>query len=112
MALGTVSSGTKTSGSLDTVYTLATDATAGIYVCMWNLELNVKLDITRCFVTTKVLTGDTEATVFEGVYANVLLSGCIIQSPPIVAMFAISMKMEQTDGTWRDVPWSLIQIAT
>lgn len=112
MAITTSASGTKTGGSLDTVYTLAADSTAGIYVAMWNLELNVKSDITRLFVTTKVLTGDTEATVFEGVYANDLIANCIVQSPPIVSVFAISMKMEQTDGTWRDVPWSLIRIAT
>ena len=111
MALGTVSSGTKTGGSLDTVYSLATSTTAGIYVCQWNLELNVKLDITRLFVLCKVLTGDTAATVFEGVFANDLVASPIIQSPPIVSMFSIDMKMEQTDGTWRDVPWALIRIA-
>ncbi len=112
MALTTSASGTKTGGSLDTIYDLATDTTAGVYVAMWNLELNVKSDITRLYVKTKVLTGDTAATVFEGVYANDLLTNCIIQSPPIVSMFSITMSMEQTDGTWRDVPWSLIRIAT
>ena len=112
MALATSASGTKTSGSLDTVYDLATDATAGVYVCMWNLELNVKSDVTRLFVKTKVLTGDTAAIVFEGIYANDLGASPIIVSPPIVSMFSITMSMEQTDGTWRDVPWSLIRVAT
>lgn len=106
----TVSSGTKTGGSLDTIYDLANTTTAGVYVCMWNLELNVKGDVTRLYVKTKVLTGDTLATVYEGIYANDLLTNCIIVSPPIVSMFSLTMSMEQTDGTWRDVPWALIQI--
>lgn len=112
MALTTSASGTKTGGALDTIYDLANDTVAGVYVAMWNLELNVKSDITRLYVKTKVLTGDTLATVFEGVYANDYLTNCIIVSPPIVSMFSITMSMEQTDGTWRDVPWSLIRIAT
>jgi hypothetical protein len=110
MALGTVDSGTQTC-TLDTIHTLETTTTAGIYVAQWNLELNVKLDITRCFLTCKVLTGDTEATVFEGVFANDLSASPIIQSPPVVSMFSLSMKIEQTDGTGRDVPWALIRIA-
>jgi hypothetical protein len=106
----TASSGTKTSGSLDTVYDLATTTTVGVFVCQWNLTNLVKSDISRCFVTTKVLTGDTEATIYEGVFANDLGANCIVHSPPIVSMFSLTMKYEQTDGTWRDVPWALIQI--
>lgn len=111
MALGTVSSGTKSSGSTATIYDLATDSNDGIYVCQWNLENLVKGDVSRCFVHTKVLTGDTEKTVFEAIFSNDLIDNCIIQSPPIVSMFYIEMKYEQPSGTWRDVPWALIRIA-
>lgn len=110
MALGTVTSGTQ-SCTIDTVHTLATETNDGIYVCMWNLTNMAKGDIVRCFVETKVLTGDTAETIFEGVYANDLLSGCIVQSPPIVSMFSLVMKIEQTDGTGRSVPWSLVRVA-
>jgi hypothetical protein len=110
MALGTVDSGTFTC-VLDTPAALEVTTVAGIYVAQWNLELNVKLDITRCYVTTKVLTGDTEKIVFEGVYANDLIDDCIIQSPPVVSMFSLTMSIEQTDGTGRNVPWALIRIA-
>lgn len=110
MALGTVDSGTHTC-VLDTPADLEVTTVAGIYVAQWNLELNVKLDITRLYIKTKVLTGDTAAIVFEGVYANDLVASPIIQSPPIVSMFSLTMSIEQTDGTGRNVPWALIRIA-
>lgn len=105
----TIDSGTHTC-VLDTPADLETSTTAGIFVAQWNLELNVKGDITRCYVKTKVLTGDTAAIVFEGVYANDLVGSPIIQSPPIVSMFSLTMSIEQTDGTGRNVPWALIRI--
>lgn len=111
MALTTSSSGTQ-SCTIDTVHSLVTDTTAGVYVAMWNLTNLVKSDIIRCFIETKVLTGDTAETVFEGVYANDLGANCIVQSPPVVSMFSLTVKVEQTDGTGRSVPWSLIRIAT
>lgn len=110
MALGIVGSGTQTC-VLDTPAALDTETVAGIYVALWNLELNVKGDITRCYISCKVLTGDTAAIVFEGVYANDLGASPIIQSPPIVSMFSLTMSIEQTDGTGRNVPWSLIRVA-
>lgn len=111
MAISIVGSATQTC-TLDTVHTLDTETTAGVYVATWNLLNMVKGDIVRLWVETKCLTGDTAATVFEGVYANDLLANCIIQSPPIVSNFQLIMKIEQTDGTGRDVPWSLTLIAT
>lgn len=105
----TIDSGTHTC-VIDTPADLETTTTAGIFVAMWNLENNVKLDITRLYVKCKVLTGDTAAIVFEGVYANDLGASPIIQSPPIVSMHSLTMSIEQTDGTGRNVPWALIQI--
>ena len=106
----TTDSGTKTSGSLDTVYDLSTTTTAGVFVCQWNLGALVKSDVARCFVKTKVLTGDTAGIIWEGIFANDLLDSYIVNSPPIVSMFSLTMSYEQTDGTWRDVPWALVQI--
>lgn len=110
MALGTVDSGTE-SLSLDTPVDLESSTTAGIYVCQYNLTNLANGDIIRCYATVKVLTGDTEEIVFEGWYANSLGNSPIVQSPPIVSMFSLSMFLEQTDGTGRDVPWALIRIA-
>ena len=110
MALGTVDSGTHTC-VITTPADLESTTTAGIYVCQYNLLNAVKGDVFRLYATTKVLTGDTEAIVFEGIFANDLNDSTIIQSPPIVSMFSLSMMIEQTDGTGRNVPWSLVRIA-
>lgn len=110
MALGTVSSGTEAL-SLDTPVDLASTTTAGIYVCQYNLTALANGDIIRCYATAKVLTGDTEEIVFEGIYANSLGNSPIVQSPPIVSMFSLSMMVEQTDGTGRSIPWALIRVA-
>jgi len=111
MALTTVDSGSQTA-TLDTIHDLETTTTAGVYVAQWNLTNLAKGDIVRLFVKTKVLTGDTAEIVFEGVYANDLLSDAIIMSPAIVSMFSLTMSLEQTDGTGRSFPWALIQVAT
>lgn len=113
MALGTVDSGTADFGSigLDTPTDLESTTTAGIYVAMYNLTNLALGDVVRCYLTTKVLTGDTEEIVFEGVYANSMGASPIVQSPPVVSMFSLSMMIEQTDGTGRSVPWSLVRIA-
>jgi hypothetical protein len=111
MAISTAASGTQ-SCTLDTVHTLTTQTTAGVYVCQWNLTNLAKGDIIRVFVETKVLTGDTAEIVFEGVYANDLLSDTIVMSPAIVSMFSLVMKVEQTDGTGRSVPWACLLVAT
>ena len=110
MALGTVDSGTA-SLTIDTPVDLESTTTAGIYVACYNLTNLALGDIIRLYVTTKVLTGDTEEIVFEGVYAHSMGNSPIIQSPPVVSMFSLSMMIEQTDGTGRDVPWSLVRIA-
>jgi hypothetical protein len=110
MALGTVSSGTHTC-VLDTPADLASTTDDGIYVCQYNLLNAVKSDVFRLYATVKVLTGDTESIVFEGIFANDMVDACIVQSPPILSMFSLSMMIEQTDGTGRDVPWALVRIA-
>ena len=112
MAISIVGSGSQACTADGTVHTLDTETVAGIYVAMWNLEPALKGDIFRCWVETKVLTGDTAATIFEGIYANDLLANCIVQSPPVVSNFQLIMKISQATGTTRTIPWSLTLIAT
>ncbi len=110
MALGVVDSNTA-SLTLDTPVDLESTTDPGIYVAQYNLTNLANGDIIRCYVTTKVLTGDTEEIVFEGVYANSMGASPIVQSPPVVSMHSLSMMIEQTDGTGRSVPWALVRIA-
>lgn len=110
MALGTVASGTQNT-TVDTEHSLANTTVAGIYVAQWNLTNLAKGDVIRVYVTAKVLTGDTEEIVFEGIYANDLLNSPIIQSPPFVSMFSCTMRLLQTAGSSRSIPWALIRVA-
>lgn len=109
MAISNVGSGTQ-SCTIDTVHTLNTETVFGVYQAYWNLTNLAKGDVIRCVVTAKVLTGDTEETIFEAVYANDLLENCIVCSPPFVSEFSCSMKVEQTDGTGRNVPWAMFRL--
>lgn len=111
MALTTVSSNTQ-SCTVDTIHDLATSTDAAIFVAQWNLTNSAKGDVFRCFVKAKVLTGDTAETAFEGIYANDLGNSPIVCSPPILSMFSLTMSIEQTDGTSRNVPWALVKVAT
>jgi hypothetical protein len=110
MALGTVGSGTHTC-VLDTPADLQSTTFAGVYVCQYNFLNAVKGDIFRCFATAKVLTGDTETIVWQGYVANDQVASELWYSSPITSMFSMSMMIEQTDGTGRNVPWSLVRIA-
>lgn len=109
MAISNVGSGSQ-SCTLDTIHTLNTETTFGIYQGYVNLTNLAKGDVIRVFVTSKVLTGDTEETLFEGVYANDMLSNCIVATPPWVSEFSSSLKIEQTDGTGRNVPWAVYRL--
>lgn len=110
MAISNVGSGTQTA-VIDTVHTLDTETTLGVYQGYVNLTALAKGDVIRVFVTTKVLTGDTEETLFEATYANDMLANCIVCTPPWVSEFSSSLKIEQTDGTGRSIPWAVYQLA-
>lgn len=109
MAISNVGAGTQTC-TLDTIHTLNTETVFGIYQGYVNLTNLVKGDVIRVFVTTKVLTGDTEEILFEGIYANDLSASPIVCTPPWVSEFSSSLKIEQTDGTGRAVPWAVYRL--
>lgn len=109
MALANVGSGTQTC-TIDTIHTLDTETSLGVYQGYVNLTELANGDVIRVFVTTKVLTGDTEETLFEATYANDLGANCIVCTPPWVSEFSTSLKIEQTDGTGRSVGWAVYQL--
>lgn len=111
MALSTVGSGTQ-SCTVTTEHTLDTETTAGTYLAEFNLTNAVNGDAFRIRVYNKVLTGDTAEVIFDCMYANDQGANCIITTPPWVSMFSTSISITQTTGTSRNVPWSLILIAT
>lgn len=109
MAISNVGSGTQ-SATLDTIHSLNNETTFGVYQCYWNLTNLAKGDVVRCFITTKVLTGDSEEIIFEGVYANDMSNSPIVCSPPFVSEFSCTMKLEQTDGTGRSFPYAMYRL--
>jgi len=109
MAITNVGSGT-TTPTIDVVSTLDTNTVFGIYQAYINLTNLVKGDVIRVFVTTKVLTGDTEETLFEAIYANDLIANSIVCTPPFVSEFSSSFKIEQTDGVARAFPWAVYRL--
>jgi len=109
MAITKVGSGSQLT-VLNTVLTLDTETVFGIYQAYINLTTLVKADVIRVFVTTKVLTGDTEETLFEAVYSNDLLANSIVCTPPWVSEFSTSVKIEQTGGLVHLFPWALYRL--
>lgn len=109
MAISNVGSGTQTC-TISTDHTLNTETTFGIYQGYVNLTNLAKGDVIRVFVTDKVLTGDTEEILFEGIYSNDLGSSCIICTPPWVSEFSSSLHIQQTAGTGRSVPWAVYRL--
>jgi hypothetical protein len=110
MALTTEASGTQTC-VIATEHTLATDTDARSFVAMFNFTNAQAGDAFRLKVTTKVLTGDTAAVVFDRVVAwPGLAAEPIVYSPPIPSAFSITVTLTQTDGTGRAVPWSLLSL--
>lgn len=105
----TAASGTQTA-TIATEHSLATDATAGTYVLIVNLTNLANADTVVLRVKTKVLTGDTAETIYEGSYSHDQGSVPIVASPPVVSMHSITVTLEQTDGTGRAFPWALLRL--
>lgn len=104
----TTASGTQTA-TVATEHSLATTATAGIFVFSVNLTNMALIDVLELRMKTKVLTGDTAEQIYIAHFTNIPES-VIVQSPPVVSMFSLEITLKQTAGTGRAFPWSLVQI--
>ena len=105
----TIASGTQSATTAHALDTAAT-TTAGIYVAMWNLTAMTNGSVIKCYVETKVLTGDTAERIYEATYQHDQGNVVIVASPPIVSMFSIRMYVEEVGANTISVPWSLIRI--
>ncbi len=109
MAITTKASGTQTA-VITTEHTLDTEADVGIYVFMVNLVNLANGDVVILRAKTKVLTGDTAASIYTAVYSHSQGGTPIVASPPITSMHQLIITLEQSAGTGRNFPWSLLQI--
>ncbi len=85
---------------------------AGVYVAMRNLTPMGATGVVRCYVVSKVLTGDTAEESFSAYYQGIDGGGDPIQfSDPIVSMFSIQAGVEEIGANTISIPWSLIRVA-
>ena len=110
MALTITGSGTQTC-VIGTDHSVQNSTASGVFQALVNLTNLAKGDVIRVFVTSKVLTGDTEEIILEGIYSNDMGASPIILLPPWPSPFSCTLHLQQTAGTGRSVPWSLIQLA-
>jgi hypothetical protein len=110
MAVGTVESGTQ---SATGVHNLGSGSTSpGVYVAMWNLTAMGVSGVIRCYVLSKVLTGDTAEEAYSAYFQGVDGGGDPIQySDPIVSMFSVQMGVEEIGANTISIPWALIRVA-
>ncbi len=108
MALVVVNSGTQ-SATLDTEHTLDNDTTGKTYVLVVDTNAMVEGDVTILRIKTKALSGGTLRLAFSATYANAQADP-IKYSVPVPANIEIEATLEQTDGTGRSYPWSLLSI--
>lgn len=108
MAISSVGSGTQTA-TVDTEHTLDTETTAGVYVLVVDTANLVAGDIVVLKLKTKCLSGGTSRLAFQAVYAN-LQAEPMKYSPPVPADIEVVATLEQTDGTSRNFPWSLLKV--
>ncbi len=108
MALAVVSSNTQ-SATLDTEHTLDNDTTGKTYVLVVDTGAMVSGDIVILRIKTKVLSGGTLRLAYSATYAHAQ-GDPIKYSIPVPANIEIECSLEQTDGTGRSYPWSLLSL--
>lgn len=109
MALTQVDSASAPSAlTLDTPSTLSTQTTAGTYILRLDLDNLAAGDVLICRIKTKVVSGGTSRVEHEVAYAHAQSEKHAI-SDPIPVVHEIVCELEQTDGTGRVVPWSLLR---
>lgn len=112
MAVGRVESGTQ---SATTTHDLGSGgAGPGIFICQWNLDDMTNGEVVRCYVKSKVLTGDTTKEAWAGYFSGVDGGGSnpIVTSDPVVAISGITVQcgVEEIGANTVSVPWALDKI--
>lgn len=109
MSVAVSSSGTETT-VLNTPATLAAPAAANVYQFMVDSSAMAAGDVTLLTIKAKVLTAGA-----KGILHVETLTGAqsapIFLSPPVTAPFGADFIIEQTAGTVRAYPWSVMTLA-
>lgn len=108
MALADAGNGTQTA-TLDTEHTLATITTGKTCVLLVDCLNMVAGDVLILRAKVKTLTGSTAALAYQATYAHAQGEPVKI-SIPVPALYSVAFTLEQTDGTGRDFPWSVVSL--
>ena len=106
MAPSQAASGTQVA-TISTEHTLATITTPGTYVL--RVDANALALGDRLVLRAKVeaLSGGTRRLLFSGVFEHVLADK-IADSIPVPVVHGVEFTLQQTAGTGRSFPWSVI----
>lgn len=103
-------SGTKATTVGTTPDTLLTTTDAGTYILTVDCNALVDDEVLVIEIARKVLTAGTVRTAYSWTVVGTLPANDKIQvSVPITAAFGADFKINQRNGSTRDIPWEVIQ---
>lgn len=94
--------------TLDTPSTLVTETTAGVYQLIIDTNNMAAGDVLVVRSKLKVVSGGTSRLFEEEVLAGITSSKAW-STEPIAIAWEIIYELEQTDGTGRIIPWSVLR---
>lgn len=110
MAVSSVGSGTQTA-TLDTEHQLDEETAAGVYILKVNMTNMQVGDVVELKIYSKVLSSDTAVCELFGTFAyNAVKDSPIVTTTPVTTDTYIKCTLNQTDGTGRNFPWSLLKL--
>jgi len=102
------SSGSQTA-TISTEHTLATIATAGVFVLAVDMANLVAGDVVEVRIYGKADSTDTERLLHRGTYGPAALASPLIMSVPIMSPHHFKATLKQTAGTGRAFPWAVYE---
>jgi hypothetical protein len=106
--IAVIASGTQ-AATLDTEHSLATDTTGRTCCLAVDTGALVEGDVLILRLKTKILSGGTKRVAYIATFANTQAEPQKY-SIPVPANIEIEATLEQTDGTGRSFPWSLLSL--
>jgi hypothetical protein len=108
MAVSSQDSGSQTA-TIDTEHTLATLSAAGVYILVVDTANMVNGDTVILKLKTKCRSTDTSRLAYSATYAHAQAEPNKY-SVPVPSDVELIATLEQTDGTGRAFPWSILNV--
>lgn len=107
-SIAEVADGSQTA-SLDTEHTLSTQTDAEVFVLAVDLSNMVGGDVTILRVKTKIRSSSSSVLAFEQTFTGEQ-DAPAVWSEPVPSAHQAVFTLEQTDGTGRAYPWSVLKV--